>query len=222
MIEDQGIYSKSFVIVIAGNVGSGKSTIAASLSRVLGNAPVLFFDHYEKFVEWPQDMGQWIREGADPDQIRVPKLKEDLLDLLHGITVSDPLDGKILNPSKYILLEEPSGGLRAEIRPYIDWVAYIDLPEDLCVVRLIARLINMDVWRSQGTLAGEAKEDLACQLDMVANWITHYQQARSMYTLVSHRVRQQADLVIDGTLTVEEITAEVVKGIRDREPRSQT
>lgn len=219
MIPSPDCLSKPLVIVIAGYVGSGKSTIAASLSRVLGNAPILIFDHYEQFVEWPQDMGQWMREGADPDQIRVPKLKEDLRDLLQGSAVTDPLDGRILTPSKYILLEEPSGGLRAEIRPFIDWVVYIDVPEDLCVVRLIARLINMDIWAAQGTLASETKEDLTHQLDMVASWLAHYQQVRSMYALVSRRVRQEAGLVVDGTMTVEEITAEIVKGIQERDSR---
>ena len=58
MIEDHTPFSKPTVIVIAGYVGSGKSTIAASLSKRLENAPVLIFDHYEKYILWPQDMNQ--------------------------------------------------------------------------------------------------------------------------------------------------------------------
>jgi uridine kinase len=110
MIEGHTSFSKPTVIVIAGYVGSGKTTIAASLSKRLENAPVLIFDHYEKYIEWPQDMSQWMIDGADPNQIRVPKMKEDLLSLLQGNQVTDPFDGKMISPAKYILLEEPSGG----------------------------------------------------------------------------------------------------------------
>jgi uridine kinase len=219
MIKKQDLLLKPLVVVIAGYVGSGKSTIAASLSRVLGDAPVLIFDHYEKFIEWPQDMSMWIREGANPDQIRIPKLKEDLLNLLHRVVVSDPMDGEALSPSQYILIEEPSGGLRAEIHSYIDWVVCIDVPQGLCVVRLVQRLLDLETWHSQNTFADASKDDLVHRLDAIAGWLTHYQQVRSMYMLVSHRVRQEADLVIDGTMTVEEVTARIVKGIQERNTR---
>jgi uridine kinase len=61
----------------------------------------------------------------------------------------------MIAPSKYILLEEPSGRERGEIREYIDLVVYVDVPQDVCVARLIERVINMKVWNSQGTFAGE-------------------------------------------------------------------
>lgn len=222
MIEDPDNLLKPFVLAIAGYVGSGKSTVATSLSRVLGNAPVLVFDHYEKFVEWPQDMGQWICEGADPGQIRIPKLKEDLLNLIQGLSIADPMDGKLLVPGEVILLEEPSGREREEIREYIDLVVYIDVPQDLCVVRLIERVIDLGVWNSRETFSSESKDDLVRQLDAVAGWLTHYQQVRSMYSLVSHRVQQNADLIVDGMKTVEEITAEIVKGIHARDTLRKT
>jgi len=208
--------SKPYVIVIAGYVGSGKSTVAASLSRRLENAPILIFDHYEKYIEWPQDMNQWLSAGADPDQIRIPKLKEDLLSLLKGIPITDPFDGRTITPSKYILLEEPSGRERGEIREYIDLVVYIDVPQDVCVARLIERVINMRVWNSQGTFEGETKENLVHQLNAVASWITHYQKARPMYMAGSHAVQQNADIVVNGLKTVEEITADILDVIKGK------
>jgi uridine kinase len=216
MCGKQKSHLQPFVIVIAGYVGSGKSTIAACLSKRLENAPVLIFDHYEKYIEWPQDMNQWISNGADPDQIRVPKLKEDLLSLLEGIPVTDPFDGKMIAPGKYILLEEPSGDERGEIKAYIDLVVYIDVPPDVCVTRLVERLIDMGVWNAKGTFEDETKEDLVRQLNAVALWITHYQQARSMYMLGSGMASQKADIVVNGLKTVEEITAEILNGIKIR------
>lgn len=208
--------SKPYVIVIAGYVGSGKSTIAARLSKLLDDAPILTFDHYEKYIEWPQDMNSWLQNGADPDQIRIPRLKEDLLSLLQGKPVSGPFDGAILLPAQYILLEEPSGGLRGEIRELINQVVYIDVPQDLCVIRLVERLIDMGVWRSAGTLESESKEDLVRQLNAVAAWITHYQRARQMYMLGSRMAHKNADIVVDGMRTVDEIANEVLNAIKAR------
>lgn len=206
---------KPYVIVIAGYVGSGKSTVAASLSQRLEDAPILVFDHYEKYIEWPQDMNQWLSDGADPDQIRIPKLKEDLLLLHKGMPITDPFDGRMIAPSKYILLEEPSGRERREIREYIDLVVYIDVPQDVCVARLIERAINMRVWNSQGTFEGETKENLVQQLNAIALWITHYQKARPMYMAGSHTVQQNADIVVNGLKMVEEITADILDEIKD-------
>jgi uridine kinase len=86
MAEKHSSSSKPCVIVIAGSVGSGKSTSAVALSKMSRGAPILAFDRYEKYAEWPSDMQQWMDDGFDPDQIRVPKLKEDLLALIDGKT----------------------------------------------------------------------------------------------------------------------------------------
>jgi uridine kinase len=216
MAENRTPLSKPYVIVISGSVGSGKSTIAASLSRMLEDAPVLIFDHYEQYVEWPQDMIQWINDGADPHQIRIPKLKEDLLSLLNGKMIADPLNGKVIAPAKNIILEEPSGRERQEIREYIDMVVYIDVPQDVCVTRLVERTLDMGVWNSKGTFEGETKEDLVRQLNSVAAWISQYQRARSMYIQVSRIVQAKADIVVNGLKTVNEITIEILNAMKDK------
>ena len=210
-------FSEPYVIVIAGYVGSGKSTVAVSLSKSLENAPILFFDHYEKYIEWPHDMNRWIKEGADLTQIRIPRLKEDLLSLLQGRPITDPLEGKSIAPSKYILIEEPSGRERGEIREYIDLVVYIDVPQDVCVLRLVERVINMDVWNAKGSFEGETREDLVHQLNAVATWITHYQRSRPMYMLGSQMAQQQADIVVNGMKTVEELTTAILNEIKDKQ-----
>ena len=120
--------SKPCVVVISGSVGSGKTTLTERLAELLGGSPVLTFDHYEQYAEWPQDIDQWIRAGADPNQVRVPRLKEDLLSLLEGTSITHPLDNRTIDSSEYILVEEPSGRERQEIAEYIDLVVYVDVP----------------------------------------------------------------------------------------------
>lgn len=213
---------KPYVIAIAGFVGSGKSTVAAGLSRRLEEAPVLSFDHYEKYVEWPQDIDQWIERGADPNQIRIPRLKADLLLLCDGMQVTDPLDGRTIPSSRYILLEEPSGRERDEIKEHINLVVYIDVPKDICVTRMIQRLLDMDAWKSQGTFAEQRTPDLVRQLDTVASWITHYQRVRTMYVSVSRKARLSADLVVNGMADIEETTNVILSVIRGKKEAEST
>ena len=217
MVESRNSFSKPYVIVVSGSVGSGKSTISAALSKILGDAPVLIFDHYGESIEWPQEISQWMIDGANPNHIRVPKLKEDLLSLLNGKTITDPFNGKVITPSKYIILEEPSGRERLEISEYIDLVVYIDVPQDVCVIRLVERTLNMKVWDSNGTFESENKEDLVRQLNSIALWITQYKRARSMYTQVSRIVQDKADIVISGMKAVNEITIDIMNALKDKQ-----
>ena len=206
--------TKPQLIVISGSVGAGKSTIAVLLSKALDDAPVLTFDHYEKFVQWPDDIQQWMMDGADPSGIRVPRLKDDLLALLRGESINYPLGDKVVQPADYLLLEEPSGRERDEISELIDLVIYLDVPQDICVLRMIQRVLDMETWMSKGTFEQEAQEDLARQLNAVATWSTQYERARSMYMNVSNRVKTHADLIIDGMKSPDEITTEIVAAIK--------
>ena len=217
MADSHSPSSKPYVVAVSGPVGSGKSTITTALSTILDGAPVLVFDHYGQYIEWPQDMEQWVNNGANPNHIRVPKLKDDLLSLLQGKTIVDPQNGNILSPSKYILLEEPSGRERQEVREYIDLVVYVDVPQDVCVTRLIERVVDMKVWNSKGTFQGETKKDLVRQLDAVALWIMQYQRARSMYIQVSQIVQEKADIVVNGLKAVDEITTDIMRLLNDKQ-----
>ena len=207
--------TKTRIIVVSGSVGSGKSTIAARLSKLLADAPILTFDDYQEYVEWPEDMKEWMQDGADPSGIRVPKLKDALLSLLAGEPIKYPRDNKIVSPAEYIILEEPSGRERQEIGELIDLVVFIDTPQDICVIRMIQRVMDMETWASKRTFENETKKDLARQLDAVAMWITQYQQARSMYMDVSRVVKRNADIVVNGMKPVNEITLEILKAINE-------
>lgn len=209
--------SKPRVVVISGSVGSGKTTLTERLADLLGGSPVLIFDHYEQYAEWPQDIDQWMRAGADPNQVRVPRLKEDLLSLLEGTSITHPLDNRTINSSEYILVEEPSGRERQEIAEYIDLVVYVDVPQDVCVVRVVQRALGMTGSDFERTVESESRQGLARRLKAVAFWLAQYERMRSVYIGISGIVKQKADIVVDGLRPVDEIAQQVLDAIEGLE-----
>ena len=113
-----------------------------------------------------------------------------MLSLINGRPIKIPSGDKIVSSADYIILEEPSGREKQDIREYIDIVFYVDVPQDVCVTRLVQRVLNMEVWEEKGTFADKSKENLVRQLDAVAMWSTHYQKFRAMYLSGSSAVRQ--------------------------------
>ncbi len=207
--------SKPCVVVVSGSVGSGKTAVVERLAEMLESAPVLSFDHYEQYVEWPQDMERWIQEGADPNQIRIPRLKEDLLSLLAGVSIIHPLDNRVVNSSAYILIEEPSGRERQEIAEYVDLVVHVDVPQDVCVVRVAQRAMGMAGTDFESTVEGESRENLVERLKAGASWLAHYMRMRPVYIGVSNIVKQKADIVVNGMEPVDEITRKVLSAIEN-------
>jgi uridine kinase len=206
--------SKPCVVVVSGSVGSGKTALVERLAGLLGDTPVLIFDHYDRYAEWPQDLDGWIRAGADPNQVRVPRLKEDLLSLLEGTSVTHPLDNGVINPSQYVLIEEPFGRERQEIAEYVDLVVYVDVPQDVCAIRVVQRALGMPEADFERTVEGESREDLAGRLKAVAFWVTHYMRMRSAYVGTSSVVKQKADIVVNGIKPVDEIAQAVLDALK--------
>jgi uridine kinase len=113
----------------------------------------------------------------------------------------------------YILVEEPFGRERQEIAECIDMVVYVDVPQDMCVVRVVQRALGKTGADFERTIADEAGEDLARRLKAIAFWLMHYMRMRSAYIGVSSSVKQKADIVVSGMMPVDEMAQEVLGAI---------
>jgi uridine kinase len=194
-------------------MGSGKTTLVKKLSELLEEAPTLIFDHYEQYSEWPQDIDQWLREGADPNQVKVPKMKEDLVSLLDGGSITHPINNKKVNSSEYILIEDPFGQEREEIAEFVDLVVFIDVPQDVCVVRLVQRALGMNDVDFERTIKSESRDELIKRLESVAVWLKQYMWIRSGLG-ITKIIKQKADIVIDGMKPIDEIAQEALDLIK--------
>jgi uridine kinase len=196
--------SNSTVIVVAGGMASGKTTLVKKLAEKLENAATLIFDQYDRYAIWPQEMDKWIQEGADPNQVTVPKMIEDLRKLLAGKEIDHPNENRKITPSKYILIEDPFGLEREEIAQYADLLLFVDIPPDVSVVRLVRRAIGMKDEEFEKEIKSESKAQLLKRLNSIAIWLKQYMRLRSGFG-ITEIIKQKADFVVDGMKPIEEM-----------------
>jgi len=189
-----------FVIVISGPSGAGKSTMVKEVAAQLGEASMLSYDDYFHLVPHP-DILAWIEQGCDPDQwIALPQLVADVRALREGQAIGAP-GGRIVMSSRYIVLEEPWGRDRAELRPWIDFVAHIDIPLDISLCRRLLRDYSRPSQR------GEPLEFVQDYLDVRLGEVYRQLQLAA----------EHADLVVDGLRPTDEVAGDIVAAIRRTE-----
>ncbi len=201
--------AKPFVIAIGGPSGSGKSTVVNRTASLLGNATTLFFDDYAAASTYPSDFGAWIRDGANPDAWKTPQFATDLVALREGRSIASPGGGKRREPARYIVVEEPFGRERREMRAAIDLVAIVDLPLEVALARRIRRSI-------QPALADSAASvDCLREIDQYLS--AYLDQLREGYMIINRCALTTCDVVLDGLQPGDVLAKQVVDAVRERQ-----
>ncbi len=162
-IVEQSVGRERYLFGIAGPPGSGKSTLAAELGAQLG-APVVPMDGFHLSNEVLVARGQHDVKGAPEtfaatsfvdliSRLRQPSqivmcptfdraIDEPVADQIHVATT----DVVVIVEGNYLLLEEPPWSALSTL---FDAIAYLDVPADLRLQRLIDRHVEFGRTRAE-------------------------------------------------------------------------
>lgn len=208
---------KKKVLVLAGMPSSGKSTLAEGISEALGGAAVLKFDDYFEFLQgWPKDMRKWIDEGAEVNDWKNAQMVDDLKKLLKGKTIVYPITGKTVQPRSFIIMEDPSGRERREIMDYIDYLLYIDIPNEISLMRSLERWLYSEMVKEDGSKVKVREEQPAKLLEHMMKYLRMFvEYSRDLYVVVCERVKRDADVILDGLKPTKELVKEVLEFLEE-------
>jgi uridine kinase len=183
----------SYIIAVAGPIGSGKSSLVAVLAEQLPDAATLTFDHYEDVTrKSPHELMQWLEAGADINQFEFESLARDLERLKQGVAVVSPVTGETVEPRTYVVFEMPFGRAHAATAPFIDLVLWIDIPLDIALARKLREHAGMFLHRFQ---AEEHRQCLAWLHGYLDNYLLF---VHDVLAVQLDKVRPGADLLLDG------------------------
>ena len=187
------------VIAVAAPPGGGKTTLVRQLSSRLGSAPVLHYDEFQEMTRRSApEVEAWLDRGAPLAEIPLPRFLESVLALKHG-------------GARYVLLDFLLARAHPATAPHIDFVIWIELAPDLALARMLRAQIAIAM---RGPAAGRAQ-----LVEWLGPYLESYERLlHRSYELQRARVRPQADLVVDGSLTPERQADLAAAAIRARFP----
>jgi uridine kinase len=196
----------TFVIALAGTSGAGKSTLMERLAARLGNANLLGLDDYEDSSVYPP-VREWLARGADPNQFQTPQFMTDALALKGGRSIIHPVTKAVVNPARYLLLEEPFGRARAPMHELIDFLIYIEIPLEIAHARKLLRKNDFLPWENNPDLfMHNLREHLL--------WYIEF--GRDFYLRVSRSARRDCDLIVDGTLSTDQMRDQIIEALNKK------
>jgi len=189
----------TFIVAIAGHSGAGKSTLIEKLSSLVGEVNALRIDDYESSSYYPPSV-EWVESGANPNEFQTPQFFSDIFALKNGKSIFHPKTNQEIAPARFLFIEEPFGRSREAIGALIDFLIYVDTPLEIALARKLLRTSNLI---SQGNSDITIEEHLLWYLRI----------GRIFYLAVERNARMNCDLVIDGTLSTNQMTDVIHKAI---------
>jgi len=206
------VNTNPFVIVIAGASGSGKSSIAQEVAKLL-NGAIIYYDDYSHLREWPEETGG--SEGnRNLTKVKITKMVEDVGALKAGEKIIEPRNKREISPKDYIIIEDPHGKERKDIAKLFDFVVLIDTPLEICLARVILRAFaGKNFTRLNGSQVLQEEGDPKEKLMILDNFIFGPYWTREDYIKINNQVRKNVDLIVDGMSSIEKIAQEIIQKI---------
>ena len=196
----------TFVIAIAGHSGAGKSTLIDHLCLRLAGANALSLDEYESSSTYPP-ASKWIEDGADPNEFLSPHFDADIRALKSGKSIIHPETKKEIQPNRFLIIEEPFGRGREALHDLIDFVVYLDTPLEVAYIRKISRKSTFLPWEDDpNVFIAHLRENM--------EW--YLQVGRTFYLAIAEKVLENCDLIVDGSLSTEQIADKIIEAVQKK------
>ncbi len=177
------------VVAISGHSGAGKSTVIKELSAMPWCCGTLFFDQYEPQLVGHSSIRAWIDELESPDWWTAPGLREEILIRITSYQESQ---------QAALIVEEPFGRSRAEVRDLVDFSLHLDVPISVAMLRKILRVMGST------TYVGRRK------LEYIGGVVDRcIRESVDLYLYTEHWSRGDADAIVSGIDSVETVAASV-------------
>lgn len=174
---------QSKIISVSAIAGGGKTTLVRQLVEAYDDAVGIHFDDYATNETYPTNLPQWLDDGADFDQFRVPRLAEDLGKLKAGQAVTNP-QGKLIEPAAHIFFEAPLGRSHTATGQQIDFAVFIDTPLEIGLARFVLRALD--------------SADDSYTMPLQTYIASYLPILRPLYLAQRTQLLPQSDLVLDG------------------------
>ena len=209
--------SPNYIIAISSVSGGGKTTLVKRTADLLKGV-TLFFDDYASVSEYPPDIKKWVEDGADVNEWKTPQFAQDLAALRKGEGIVSPIDGASILPKEFIVIEEPMGRERAEMAPLIDFVAVIDTPLEIALTRRLLRdLAPVSLENIEKASKEQLAEGFVEIITYLEGYLSGYLDAgRDLYIVVQERAKETCDLVLDGCLSVDELSQQIAAAVEGK------
>ena len=176
--------NKTKIISISGVTSGGKTTTVNELLNRLPNSRALFFDDRDyAAISGITDLGEWERNGWDMSEWNLQDLVDDIEQLLQ-------------ENHDYIILDYPFGYMQNEISVFISLAVFIDTPLDIAMARRMLR----DFCNSS-------------TIDIMDDMEWYLEEGRELFISSNEIQSQDADLIVDGSLSVNERCDVIIKAI---------
>lgn len=201
-----------FIVGVSSPSGGGKTTVIQQLATVEPNTVALYFDEYDHRAiganVHPQDLRQWLTDGADYNAWQMPGLLQDLKQLKQGRPIRSPIDDRPIAPQPLVFLDAALGRANAALRPYLDFMVYIDTPLDIA----LARRLQRDYFGNNLCSAQTVLQEIHAMTTAYLAW------TRTAYLALDRQVKPCCDLVLDGCLPVDVLTGQILAAVKEHFP----
>ncbi|MEX2555522.1 MAG: adenylate kinase [Actinomycetota bacterium] len=151
-------------IVLLGPPGAGKGTQAVQLAERYDVPHVSTGDILRFVVAWQTDIGQRAKSYMDEGELVPDDLVLELLKI--RLAQEDARAGFVMDGFPRTLPQAESlDDILAEIGHKIDGVLYLEVPDELIVLRLSARASCPTCGRTYNLLASPPKDEMKCDRD---------------------------------------------------------